>query len=139
MRSKRVLAIAVGFIAVAGLAAGIGAAASTAPAKPAADKVTLKIWDIFYFPKQKGAAGAAGKAELLIDQAFMKQYPNVTIEHVGVPGTDFSTDLRKFVASRSAPDVVTDGGGSFPQNAGFSKAMYPMYKLITPQLRAELG
>ena len=111
MRSKRVLAIAVGFIAVAGLAAGIGAAASTAPAKPSAGKVTLKIWDIFYFPKQKGAAGAAGKAELLIDQAFMKTYPSVTIEHVGVPGTDFSTDLRKFVASRTGRRNARKEGG----------------------------
>src|SRR5262245_66264702 len=117
MRSRRVLAIAAGLAVAAGTAAAIGAAASTAPAHRSAEPVTLKVWDVFYFPKQKGAAGAAGKAELMIDQAFMKMYPNVTIEHVGVSGNEFSTDLRKFVASRSGPDVVTDGGGSFPQNA----------------------
>jgi ABC-type glycerol-3-phosphate transport system substrate-binding protein len=35
--------------------------------------------------------------------------------------------------------VVTDGGQTFPQTSGFSKAMRPMYDLITPQLKKQLG
>ncbi len=148
MKRTKPLAVAAGLVTAVVLVAGIGAASSPAASRHAAAKsahqgaaakVILKIWDIFYFPKQKGAAGAQGRAQLLIDQAFMKKYPNVTVQHVGVPGTDFFTDLRKYVASRSGPDIVTDGGSSFPANNGFSKAMYPMYKLLTKQQKAELG
>ena len=56
----------------------------------------------------------------------MKKYPNVVVQHVGVPATSFLPDLRSFVAARSGPDVVADGGSSFPANNGFTKAMVPM-------------
>ena len=79
------------------------------------------------------------KAMLQIDQAFMKKYPNIKVEHVGVPGSQFITQMRTFVASRKGPDVVTDGGGSFPVNSGFAKAMRPMYDLLTPQQKNELN
>ena len=101
--------------------------------------MTVKVWDVQYFPKQSGSAGALGKAMLQIDQAFMKKYPNIKVDHVGVPGSQFITQMRTFVASRKGPDVVTDGGGSFPVNSGFAKAMRPMYDLITPQQKKELG
>lgn len=120
-------------------AAGHGAAATSSKNVHASGKLTLKIWDIFYFPKQAGAAGALGRAEKKIDTLYMKKYPQVTVKHVGVPGTDFFTDLRKFVASRQGPDVVTNGGGSFSANQGFIKALYPMYKLITPKMKQQIG
>jgi ABC-type glycerol-3-phosphate transport system substrate-binding protein len=119
--------------------AATGRESAATPAHQAAAKKVLKVWDVFYFPKQGGATGAFGKAEKLIDEAFMKKYPDVVVKHVGVPGNDFIVDLRKFVASRSGPDVVTDGGSSYPANAGFTKAMYPMYKLITKQQKRDLG
>ena len=119
-----------------GTAASIAAPAA---ARAKASTVTVKVWDVQYFPKQSGSAGALGKAMLQIDQAFMKKYPNIKVDHVGVPGAQFITQMRTFVASRKGPDVVTDGGGSFPQNSGFSKAMRPMYDLITPQQKKELA
>lgn len=139
MSGRRLVIVAVVALSAVGLGATAAAAPESARVTQQANEVTLKVWDIFYFPKQAGAAGATGRAYLAIDKAFMKKYPNVKVEHVGVPGTNFFTDLRKFVASRSGPDVVTNGGGSFPANAGFTKAMYPMYKLITPRMNRELG
>lgn len=108
-------------------------------AHKAAAHLVLKVWDIFYFPKQSGSVGARGKSELAIDQAFMKKYPNITVQHVGVPGTDFFTDINEFVAARSGPDVITDGGNTLPSNSGWTKAMYPMYKLVSPTLKQQLG
>jgi ABC-type glycerol-3-phosphate transport system substrate-binding protein len=102
-------------------------------------KVTLNIWDVQYFPKQPGSAGALGRALLASDKLFMKQNPNVIVKHVGVPGSQFITSMQTFVASRKGPDVVTNGGGSFPQVSGFSKAMVPMYNLITKQMRLDMG
>jgi ABC-type glycerol-3-phosphate transport system substrate-binding protein len=102
-------------------------------------KVTLKVWDVQYFPNQTGSAGALGRAMKQIDQAFEKKYPNVKVDHIGVPGSQFITQMRTFVASHSGPDIVTDGGGTFPVSSGFSKAMRPLYDLITPQLKKQLG
>jgi ABC-type glycerol-3-phosphate transport system substrate-binding protein len=131
----------VGVALATAIAMGTVASVASAPAgaRAKASTVTIKIWDVQYFPKQSGSAGALGKAMLQIDQAFMKKYPNIKVDHVGVPGSQFITQMRTFVASRKGPDVVTDGGGSFPQNSGFSKAMRPMYDLITPQQKRELA
>jgi ABC-type glycerol-3-phosphate transport system substrate-binding protein len=141
---RRFFVVSVSITAIAGLSvASIGSAspskARVAAITHAATKLTLNIWDVFYFPKQSGAAGAQGKAEQQIDQAFMKKFPNITVKHVGVPGTDFFTDIREFVASRSGPDIITDGGSSFAANAGWTKAIYPTYKLITPLMKKQLG
>src|SRR6202035_5732698 len=139
LRVRRFFVVAVGITAIAGLSVASIGSASPPKAHVAAQKLTLNVWDVFYFPKQSGAAGAQGKAELQIDQAFMKKYPNITVKHVGVPGTDFFTDIREFVASRSGPDIITDGGSSFAANAGWTKAIYPTYKLITPLMKKQLG
>jgi multiple sugar transport system substrate-binding protein len=130
-----------GLALVAAIAAGAIIAPAVAEAKPAkkADTVTVKVWDVQYFPKQSGSAGALGRAMQQIDKAFMKKYPTIKVDHVGVPGAQFITQMRTFVASRKGPDVVTDGGGSFPQSSGFSKAMRPMYDLLTKQQKTELS
>jgi raffinose/stachyose/melibiose transport system substrate-binding protein len=117
-------------------------AAGATPARAAAkggEQVTLRVWDVQYFPKQSGSAGALGKAMLQIDKAFMRKYPGVKVNHVGVPGSQFITQMRTFVASRKGPDVVTNGGGAFPVNSGFAKAMRPMYDLLTKQQKLELS
>src|SRR5579859_3439341 len=130
-----VLSAAIGLLASASAAAPHGLSVNATRSA----KVTLHVWDVFYFPKQAGSAGAVGRAELAIDRAFMKKYPNVIVSHEGVPGNDFFTDIRKFVASRQGPDIITNGGSSFSANQGLTKALYPMYKLITPQMKAELA
>ena len=114
------------------IAVGIGA-------NKAPKKVTISVWDVQYFPKQSGSAGALGKAELQIDQLFMKAYPNIKVNHIGVDGSQFFPSMQTFVAGKKGPDIVTDGGGSFPQTSGFSKAMVPMYSLITKDMKKQLG
>ena len=102
-------------------------------------KITINVWDVQYFPKQPGSAGSLGRALLASDKLFMKENPNIIVKHVGVPGSQFITSMQTFVASRKGPDVVTNGGGSFPQVSGFSKAMVPMYNLITKKMRRDMG
>lgn len=147
-RSLGVLAAVAGAIALTVIGAGAASAgtphakarvAAAHTVKKASKKVSIEVWDVQYFPKQSGSAGAFGKAEVKIDQAFEKKYPNIAVKHVGVPGSDFITDMREFVASKSGPDVVTNGGQTFPVTSGFAKAMRPMYDLITPTLKKQLG
>jgi ABC-type glycerol-3-phosphate transport system substrate-binding protein len=132
--SKRLLptAVAVALLALVVIAAGLGA--TSAP-----KKITISVWDVQYFPKQSGSVGALGKAELQIDNMFMKAYPNIVVKHVGVAGAQFFPSMQTYVASKKGPDIVTNGGGSFPQTSGFSKAMVPMYNLITKTMKKELG
>jgi ABC-type glycerol-3-phosphate transport system substrate-binding protein len=137
--TKRALKISVALALVAALAATLAVAGTASTASEAQEKVTLRVWDVQYFPQQSGSAGALGRALKLIDEAFMKKYPNVTVNHVGVPGAQFMTQMRTFVASRRGPDVVTMGGGTFPVNSGFAKAMRPMYDLLTKQQKIELS
>ena len=141
---KKVVRSTVGLALATAVAAGVLIAPAAAQARPADAKaakatVTIKVWDVQYFPKQSGSAGALGRAMQQIDKAFMKKYPNIKVNHVGVPGAQFITRMRTFVASRKGPDVVTNGGGSFPQSSGFSKAMRPMYDLLTKQQKNELS
>jgi ABC-type glycerol-3-phosphate transport system substrate-binding protein len=138
---KHLVRSTMGLALVTAIAAGAIIAPAVAEAKTATktDTVTVKVWDVQYFPKQSGSAGALGRAMQQIDNAFMKKYPSIKVDHVGVPGAQFITQMRTFVASRKGPDVVTDGGGSFPQSSGFSKAMRPMYDLLTKQQKTELS
>lgn len=138
--SRRIIGLTVGALALAAaLSMVVAASAATSNSARQSKQITLKIWDVQYFPKQSGSAGALGRAMEQIDKAFMKKYPNVKVNHIGVPGAQFITQMRAFVASRSGPDVVTNGGGSFPVNSGFAKAMRPMYDLLTKQQKKELG
>jgi raffinose/stachyose/melibiose transport system substrate-binding protein len=134
---KRTLVTSVGFLViVAALSTAIAASGAT---KSSRSTITIKVWDVQYFPEQSGSAGALGRAMKLIDRAFMKKYPNIKVNHIGVPGAQFMTQMRTFVASKSGPDVVTNGGGTFPVSSGFAKAMRPMYDLISKQQKKELG
>jgi len=132
--------VAVGLTALAMASTG-AASPKSSQATHATKKITIEVWDVQYFPKEAGAAGAFGRADQQIDAAFEKKYPNIAVNHVGVPGSDFITDMREFVASRSGPDITTDGGETYPVSSGFYKAMYPMYKLINsnPTFKAQLG
>lgn len=135
MRSswKKLLpAAAVASLSLVVVAAGLAATS-------ASKKITINVWDVQYFPKQSGSVGALGKAELQIDKLFMKAYPNIVVKHVGVGGEQFFPSMQTFVAGKKGPDIVTNGGGSFPQTSGFSKAMVPMYNLITKTMKKELG
>lgn len=138
--TKRLSIVTTGIALTAVFAALVLSGSATSPASAKPQKtVTVKVWDVQYFPNQSGSAGALGRAMQQIDKAFMKKYPNIKVDHVGVPGSQFITQMRTFVASRRGPDVVTNGGGSFPKSSGFSKAMRPMYDLLTKQQRSELA
>lgn len=104
-----------------------------------AKSVTLTVWDVQYFPDQTGSAGDIGRALKQIDEMFMKEHPNVKVEHVGYAGDQFFTKLRSAIAAKSGADVVTMGGGSFPVSSGYYKGLRPLYDLITPQQKKELN
>jgi ABC-type glycerol-3-phosphate transport system substrate-binding protein len=132
---RRFVITAVAIASLSLMVIAVGQSATSTSKK----KITINVWDVQYFPKQGGSAGALGKAELKIDQMFMKAYPNIIVKHVGVSGAQFFPSMQTFVAGRKGPDIVTNGGGSFPQTSGFSKAMVPMYNLITKTMKKELG
>ena len=153
MTRLRTRAAAILIVAIAASLAilGVSSAATTrahthgsvAFARPAASqlsngKITISVWDPLYFPKQSGQIGAVGRAESLMDKAFEQAYPNIHVNHIGFDGSQFITGMRQFVTSHKGPDIVTDGGGSFPQTAGFAEGLRPMYDLLTPQLKKQL-
>ena len=100
---KKVVRSTVGLALATAVAAGVLMAPAAAQARPTEGKaakatVTIKVWDVQYFPKQSGSAGALGRAMQQIDKAFMKKYPNIKVNHVGVPGAQFITsdaDVRR--------------------------------------------
>ncbi len=62
--------------------------------------VTLVVWDYKYGEEKMGSAMKA------IDDLFIKEHPNVIIEHVAQPHDEYYDILRAAVASGSGPDVA---------------------------------
>lgn len=144
LRSRSTVRTRLGAAAAVVVAATTLVACSSSTAKkPAtggsAQKVTLTVWDVQYFPDQAGSAGDIGRALKQIDAMFEKAHPNVTVQHVGFAGDQFFTKLRSAIAAKSGVDVVTMGGGSFPVSSGYYKGLRPLYDLITAQQKKELN
>lgn len=66
--------------------------------------VTLTVWD------QEVRGGQAQQIEAL-NQAFMKKYPNVTIDRTKRSFNDLQRTLRNAITSDDAPDVVQANNG----------------------------
>lgn len=50
-------------------------------------------------------------------EAFNKEYPNIKIEHVSVPGDDYSQKVNQMVAGNTAPDVMVSYETDYPRFA----------------------
>lgn len=64
----------------------------------AQDTVTLQVWDF-------GGVEYEFMDSLIIP-AFEAKYPNIHLEHLGVPESDYSLKLETSVAGRQAPDIA---------------------------------
>lgn len=68
------------------------------------EKVTLTVWDLKYSETAENGSQAPMKAN---DAAFMKKYPNVTINHVAQPGEpQYYQVIQATAAAGKGPDVV---------------------------------
>jgi len=69
-----------------------------AEAAPSTEKVTIRIWDF------------GGDEFEWIDSmaipAFQKKYPNIQIEHLGIPESDYSTKLDTAITAKDVPDIA---------------------------------
>lgn len=97
-------------------------AAGAAPASPAvssnpssAGKITLTEWD-----QNTGTTGI-GAAQVELNNAFMKKYPNVTIKRNDQSFADLKTTLKLALSSNNPPDVVQANQG-YPDMGAFVAA-----------------
>jgi len=63
-----------------------------------AEKITLRLWDF-------GGAEFAWVDSLLIPE-FEAKYPNIKLEHLGIPESDYSTKVDTAIAAGDVPDVA---------------------------------
>ncbi len=72
------------------------------------EEITLTVWDYKY-----GEVNNAQPVFRQLDEMFMADNPNISIEHVGQPNNQYYDIIRAAVAAQSGPDVVMyHGGGS---------------------------
>ena len=69
-----------------------------------AGDVTLTVWD-------QEVRGGQAKQIAALNQAFMEEYPNVTIDRTKRSFTDLQRTLRNAITSDDAPDVVQANNG----------------------------
>lgn len=94
-------------------------------------QVTLKVWDFAYNPGQPRY-----NALKMIDEAFMKKYPNVKIEHVGFPFSQFwPTKVQTMIAAREGADVIS----VYPGQRQLWPGYWPLAGLVTQQQRKTIG
>lgn len=98
--------------------AGGGASASLAPVSTAVptDKTTLTVWD-------QNTDGGISEAQDQLNKAFMKKYPNVTVNRVSRSFSDLKTTLKLALSGDNPPDVVQANQG-YPDMGAFVKAGY---------------
>lgn len=99
--------------------AGASSSAAGASASPvvsnnpsAAGKITLTEWD-----QNTGTTGI-GLAQVELNKAFMKKYPNVTIKRNSQSFADLKTTLKLALSSNNPPDVVQANQG-YPDMGAF--------------------
>lgn len=80
----------------------------------AAGDVTLTVWD-------QNTDGGIADAQEQLNDAFMKQYPNVTIERTAQSFSDLKTTLKLALSSNTPPDVVQANQG-YPDMGAFVEA-----------------
>ena len=65
---------------------------------PEVEVVTLRVWDF--------GGDEFEWIDSLIKPAFEEEHPNIVIEHLGVPESDYSTKLETSIAAGEPPDVA---------------------------------
>ncbi len=102
--------------ACGGDSSGSGASAA---GKVTTKPVTLTVWEWEH-------ADTPGfvTAQKLIDAAFKKRYPNVTLVREYKPYGEYFTLLQSAIARRKGPDVVMNFGSSFA--ADFRRGLLPL-------------
>ncbi len=70
-------------------------------AAPSTEQVTLTVWDF-------GGTEFEWMDSIAIP-AFQEKYPNIKIEHLGIPESDYSTKLETAVAGGQVPDGLAAG------------------------------
>lgn len=80
----------------------------------AAGNVTLTVWD-------QNTDGGIADAQSQLNDAFMKQYPNVKIERTAQSFSDLKTTLKLALSSNTPPDVVQANQG-YPDMGAFVEA-----------------
>jgi ABC-type glycerol-3-phosphate transport system substrate-binding protein len=109
--------------------AACGSSSSSSSSTTQSVSGTLTIWDNAYFPTDNGPGLKA------IDKAFEQKYPDVKIDHVGVPYDQFFQKLRAAIAAKQGPDVVTLYPGLFA--ADYEQGLQPLDDLLTPQVKRD--
>lgn len=97
-KSKRIVALLLLGGLILALSAGFGPA--NAAASAAEKQVTLTVWDF------KFSDPNIHPAMVKVDQLFMKQYPNVKINHVAQPNDQYYQVLRAAAQANDGPDVA---------------------------------
>src|SRR3954453_692431 len=92
-----------------------------------AENVTIEIWDWGSPPPN---------ALKVIDDAYMKAHPSITIKRVHQPFNSFFTLQRTAVATRKGPDVFESYGSPFIFD--YYRGELPLNKLVTPAQRSAL-
>jgi ABC-type glycerol-3-phosphate transport system substrate-binding protein len=121
MRRSRWTVVAA--LAVLALAA-TGALAGTRGSR---DKVTIEIWDWGSPPPS---------ALKVIDDAYMRSHPSITIKRVHQPFNSFFTLQRTAVATRKGPDVFESYASPFIFD--YYRGELPLGKLVRPADRTNL-
>ncbi|WZH38224.1 MAG: extracellular solute-binding protein [Microbacterium enclense] len=80
----------------------------------AAGDITLTVWD-------QNTDGGIADAQTQLNEAFMKQYPNVKIERTAQSFADLKTTLKLALSSNTPPDVVQANQG-YPDMGAFVEA-----------------
>jgi ABC-type glycerol-3-phosphate transport system substrate-binding protein len=71
---------------------------NTAVAQGAGEPVTIRIWDF-------GGNDFEWIDSIAIPK-FNEKYPNIKIEHLGIPESDYSTKLDTAIAAKDVPDIA---------------------------------
>lgn len=122
-RRSLLTATALGAVAATAACAPGGSApeagdTSTAPVSKdfGQEKITLNVWD-------QNTDGGINTAQDALNEAFMKEHPNVTINRTSRSFSDLKTTLKLALSSDTPPDVIQANQG-YPDMGAFVTAKY---------------
>jgi raffinose/stachyose/melibiose transport system substrate-binding protein len=131
-----VLSVVLGVVALGGCSRGPGRDVRTGPAR-APQAVTITVWDWHSADPTKGV----GLWLAEVDKKFQQAHPEIKINHVGQPHTEYYALLKAAAAAaasgtKEGPDVVMVHTGSATLDQKGNLA--PLNDYITPDLRKKV-